>query len=31
MSDWHKSSCSGGSNECIEVQEHSAGADVRGT
>ncbi|WP_081748788.1 DUF397 domain-containing protein [Nocardiopsis sp. CNT312] len=31
MSDWHKSSYSGGSNECVEVREHSAGADVRDT
>ncbi|WP_061079484.1 DUF397 domain-containing protein [Nocardiopsis alborubida] len=31
MSDWHKSSYSGGSNECVEVREHNAGADVRDT
>lgn len=31
MSDWHKSSYSGGTNECVEVREHSAGADVRDT
>lgn len=31
MSDWHKSSYSGGSNECVEVREHSTGADVRDT
>lgn len=31
MSDWHKSSYSGGSNECVEVREHTAGAQVRDT
>ena len=31
MSDWHKSSYSGGTNECVEVREHSVGADVRDT
>ncbi|WP_285729546.1 DUF397 domain-containing protein [Nocardiopsis sp. ATB16-24] len=31
MSDWHKSSYSGGSNECVEVRQHSTGADVRDT
>jgi len=31
MSDWHKSSYSGGTNECVEVREHTAGADVRDT
>jgi hypothetical protein len=31
MSDWHKSSYSGGTNECVEVREHNAGADVRDT
>lgn len=31
MSDWHKSSYSGGSNECVEAREHQAGADVRDT
>ncbi|WP_160051665.1 DUF397 domain-containing protein [Nocardiopsis sp. FR26] len=31
MSDWHKSSYSGGTNECVEVREHSTGADVRDT
>ncbi|PDP89083.1 DUF397 domain-containing protein [Glycomyces fuscus] len=31
MSDWHKSSYSGGTNECVEVREHTTGADVRDT
>ncbi|WP_017543824.1 DUF397 domain-containing protein [Nocardiopsis prasina] len=31
MSDWHKSSYSGGSNECVEAREHQGGADVRDT
>ncbi|WP_150241532.1 DUF397 domain-containing protein [Nocardiopsis quinghaiensis] len=31
MSDWHKSSYSGGSNECVEVREHNTGADMRDT
>ncbi|WP_159945739.1 MULTISPECIES: DUF397 domain-containing protein [unclassified Nocardiopsis] len=31
MSDWHKSTYSGGSNECVEIREHSTGADVRDT
>ncbi|WP_017582207.1 DUF397 domain-containing protein [Nocardiopsis valliformis] len=31
MSDWHKSSYSGGTNECVEAREHQAGADVRDT
>lgn len=31
MSDWHKSSYSGGTNECVEAREHSTGADVRDT
>ncbi len=31
MTDWHKSSYSGGNNECIEAREHQAGADVRDT
>ncbi|QVJ02785.1 DUF397 domain-containing protein [Nocardiopsis eucommiae] len=31
MSDWHKSSYSGGTNECVEVREHEVGADVRDT
>ena len=31
MTDWHKSSYSGGNNECIEIREHQAGADVRDT
>jgi hypothetical protein len=29
--DWHKSSYSTGANECVEVREHTAGADVRDT
>lgn len=31
MTDWHKSSYSGGNNECIETREHQDGADVRDT
>ncbi|GHC95413.1 hypothetical protein GCM10007079_47080 [Nocardiopsis terrae] len=31
MSDWHKSSYSGGTNECVEAREHETGADVRDT
>ena len=31
MTDWHKSSYSGGNNECVEAREHQAGADVRDT
>ncbi|KOX16147.1 DUF397 domain-containing protein [Nocardiopsis sp. NRRL B-16309] len=31
VSEWHKSSYSGGNNECVEVREHSTGADVRDT
>ncbi|MEU3310822.1 DUF397 domain-containing protein [Nocardiopsis sp. NPDC006832] len=31
MSDWHKSTYSGGSNECVEAREYSSGADVRDT
>ncbi|WP_304453914.1 DUF397 domain-containing protein [Nocardiopsis sp. YSL2] len=31
MTDWHKSSYSGGNNECVEVREHSDGTDVRDT
>jgi hypothetical protein len=31
MSDWHKSSYSGGTNECVEVRERTTGADVRDT
>ncbi|WP_067608686.1 DUF397 domain-containing protein [Nocardiopsis listeri] len=31
MSNWHKSSYSGGSNECVEAREHQAGADARDT
>lgn len=31
MTDWHKSSYSGGNNECLEAREHQAGADVRDT
>ena len=31
MSNWHKSSYSGGSNECPEAREHQTGADVRDT
>ncbi|RKS10257.1 uncharacterized protein DUF397 [Nocardiopsis sp. Huas11] len=31
MTDWHTSSYSGGNNECVEVWEHRAGADVRDT
>ncbi|MEE2035767.1 DUF397 domain-containing protein [Nocardiopsis sp. CT-R113] len=31
MTEWHKSSYSGGNNECVEVREHSTGADVRDT
>jgi hypothetical protein len=29
VAEWHKSSYSGGNNECVEVREHSIGADVR--
>lgn len=31
MSEWHKSSYSGGNNECVEVREHPSGADIRDT
>ncbi|TQN30228.1 uncharacterized protein DUF397 [Haloactinospora alba] len=31
MSEWHKSAYSGGTNDCVEVREHVAGADVRDT
>lgn len=31
MTDWHKSSYSGGNNECVEIREHPAGTDVRDT
>lgn len=31
MTDWHKSSYSGGNNECVEAREHQTGADVRDT
>ncbi|WP_160050972.1 DUF397 domain-containing protein [Nocardiopsis sp. FR4] len=31
MTEWHKSSYSGGNNECVEVREHSTGTDVRDT
>lgn len=31
MSDWHKSSYSGGTNECVEAREHTTGADIRDT
>ncbi|MBR8742361.1 DUF397 domain-containing protein [Nocardiopsis sp. MG754419] len=31
MTDWHKSSYSGGNNECVEAREHPSGADVRDT
>ncbi|NYH54040.1 hypothetical protein HNR06_003629 [Nocardiopsis arvandica] len=31
MTEWHKSSYSGGNNECVEVREHNTGADVRDT
>ncbi|WP_435113816.1 DUF397 domain-containing protein [Nocardiopsis synnemataformans] len=31
MTEWHKSSYSGGNNECVEVREHSTGADMRDT
>ncbi|MFD6953379.1 DUF397 domain-containing protein [Nocardiopsis sp. TSRI0078] len=31
MSDRHKSGCSGGTDQCVEVREHSTGADVRDT
>lgn len=31
MTEWHKSSYSGGNNECVEVRENSTGADVRDT
>ncbi|PSK93598.1 uncharacterized protein DUF397 [Murinocardiopsis flavida] len=29
--DWHKSSYSGGNNECVEVREGPSTADVRDT
>ncbi|GAA1442075.1 DUF397 domain-containing protein [Nocardiopsis tropica] len=29
--EWHKSSYSSGNNECVEVREYAAGADVRDT
>ncbi|MGW9349759.1 DUF397 domain-containing protein [Nocardiopsis flavescens] len=28
---WHKSSYSGGTNDCVETREHQSGADVRDT
>ncbi|MDT0330106.1 DUF397 domain-containing protein [Nocardiopsis lambiniae] len=31
MTEWHKSSYSGGSNDCLEAREGSQGADVRDT
>ncbi|WP_017582229.1 DUF397 domain-containing protein [Nocardiopsis valliformis] len=31
MADWHESSCSGGTNECVVAREHQDGADVRDT
>ncbi|MEV2277177.1 DUF397 domain-containing protein [Nocardiopsis sp. NPDC049922] len=31
MNNWHKSSYSPSSAECVEVREHAAGADVRDT
>ncbi|MFI6578085.1 DUF397 domain-containing protein [Nocardiopsis sp. NPDC050513] len=31
VAEWHKSSYSGGNNECVEVREHCTGADVRDT
>ncbi|RKS09243.1 uncharacterized protein DUF397 [Nocardiopsis sp. Huas11] len=31
MNDWHKSSFSGSSANCVEVREHATGADVRDT
>ncbi|MEU0488523.1 DUF397 domain-containing protein [Nocardiopsis sp. NPDC006139] len=29
--EWHKSSYSGSSSNCVETREHAAGADVRDT
>ncbi|QKW31945.1 DUF397 domain-containing protein [Nocardiopsis flavescens] len=29
--EWHKSSYSGSSSNCVEAREHAAGADVRDT
>lgn len=31
MSEWHKASYSGASNDCVEVREHANAADVRDT
>lgn len=31
MDEWHKSSFSGANNDCVEVRERVAGADVRDT
>lgn len=31
MSKWHTSSYSGGTNQCVEVREHTHGVDVRDT
>lgn len=31
MTDWHKSSYSGGSNECVEAREHTERIDLRDT
>ncbi|MDA2813153.1 DUF397 domain-containing protein [Nocardiopsis sp. RSe5-2] len=31
INQWHKSSHSGGANDCVEVREHANGADVRDT
>ena len=31
MTDWHKSTYSGGNNECVEAREYSFGADIRDT
>ncbi|WP_017558009.1 DUF397 domain-containing protein [Nocardiopsis baichengensis] len=29
--EWHKSSYSGGTNDCVEVREYAHGADLRDT
>jgi hypothetical protein len=31
QAEWHKSSYSGGTNDCVEAREFAAGADVRDT
>ncbi|WP_082127219.1 DUF397 domain-containing protein [Allosalinactinospora lopnorensis] len=31
MAEWHKSSYSGATNECVEVREHAESVDMRDT